>query len=272
MYPVIFQFTIPKSLQNILPDVVSIYSYGLLIALGTVLAYTHTAYFSKKQYGVSVHKTTDLVLLLIFAAVIGGKFFFFFEDPAKYLTEPKLLLQGFENGFVFFGSLLFCIPTMLWFFKQNNLPILGMLDIMALTTCIVHVFGRMGCFFAGCCYGLPTDQPWGITFEHPQSHAQPLNTPLHPSQLYSVLVLGTLIAFLWKLKKKKAFNGQVFLLYLILYSTARIFLEIFRGDYARGFIIEDVLTHSQLIALLVITIASAIYWQLKKKYSGAKAI
>jgi len=265
MYPIIFQFEIPTFLQGLLPEKATIYSYGLFIALGTVLAYAHTAYFSRKQYLVPISKTLDLVLLLIVAAVIGGKFFFFFEDPSKYLSEPDLLLKSFENGFVFFGSLLFCIPAMLWFFKRNNLPVLGMLDIMALTTCIVHLFGRMGCFFAGCCYGLPTNLPWGVSFNHPLSHAKPLNTHLHPSQIYSVISLSILISFLWYLKKHKQFDGQVFLLYLILYSTARIFLEMFRGDYARGFIIDNLLTHSQLISLIIILIASLFYRKMKSQ-------
>lgn len=271
MYPVLYQFDLPQNILSFLPNSLTIFTYGFMIALGTVLAFSHTAYFAKKNYKLPLNKTADLVLLLILAAVIGGKFFFFFEDPIKYIQNPQLLVKGFENGFVFFGSLLFCIPTMLVYFKKNRLPIWGMLDIMAITTCIVHMFGRVGCFFAGCCYGLPTNVPWGITFTHPHSHARPLDTLLHPSQLYSVFSLAIITSVLWYLKKRKQFEGQLFLIYLMLYSAFRIVLEIFRGDYQRGYIFNDTITHSQFIGLLIIFFTAFIYYFRIKKNNFIKA-
>jgi phosphatidylglycerol:prolipoprotein diacylglycerol transferase len=272
MHPILYQFELPATLQSFLPHVVTIFTYGFMIAIGTLLAFAHTAFFAKKKYGLPVHKTTDLVLLLIVCAVIGGKFFFFFEEPTKYFQEPALLLKGFENGFVFFGSLLCCIPAMLIYFKKNNLPIWGMLDIMALTTCIVHIFGRMGCFFAGCCYGLPADLPWSITFTHPQSHARPLHTGLHPSQLYAVFSLAIIASILWYLRKRKEFNGQLFLLYLMLYAAVRIVLEVFRGDYQRGFLFNGIITHSQFIGVLIILVTGIVYFRLSNLKKQSKSL
>ncbi|UZR95152.1 prolipoprotein diacylglyceryl transferase [Chondrinema litorale] len=265
MHPVFFEWDTPAILSSFLPDKITIYSYGFMIALGTLLAYWHTAYYSKKQYNVKISQTADLVIILIIAAFVGGKALFFLEDPLRYLESPKDIFAGFENGFVFFGSLLFCIPAMLWFFKKHQLPVTGMLDIMALTTCIVHFFGRLGCFFAGCCYGLPTDSALAITFTDPRSHARPLNEALHPSQLYSVFFLGMIILFLGIYRAKKKFDGQIFLLYLMIYSFGRMFLEEFRGDYKRGFLFNGLITHSQLISLLVILAVFCVYIWLYKK-------
>ena len=265
MHPVFFEWNTPDFLSDLLSDKITIYSYGFMIALGTLVAFWHTAYYARKQHSVSISKTSDLVIILIVAAFVGGKFFFVLEDPIRYLRNPSEILAGFENGFVFFGSLLFCIPAMWWFFKKNNLPLTGMLDIMALTTCIVHFFGRLGCFFAGCCYGLPTTSFIGVTFNDARSHARPLHETLHPSQLYSTFFLGIIIILLTVYRRNKKFDGQIFLLYLMIYSFGRIFLEEFRGDYQRGFLFNGLITHSQLISIIVIIGAFLSYLWLKKR-------
>ncbi|MBK5278004.1 MAG: prolipoprotein diacylglyceryl transferase, partial [Bacteroidia bacterium] len=131
-------------------------------------------------------------------------------------------------------------------------------------TCIVHGFGRIGCFMAGCCYGIPTDSVFGVTFTHAACQAEPLNTPLHPTQLYEAGFIFCLLAVLYFLKSRKRFEGQLFLLYLIFYAIGRGVLEIFRGDVARGFIFSDWLSHSQLISLIIIGVAGFYYIRLSK--------
>ena len=71
-----------------------------------------------------------------------------------------------------------------------------MLDILSIVATIIHGFGRLGCFFAGCCYGLPTKSFIGITFTDAKSQAKPLETPLHPTQLYEAFFIGSMMIFL----------------------------------------------------------------------------
>lgn len=262
MHPVLFSFDTPQFLHGVLPSSISIHSYGFLIAIGAIVAFLYMARQSKRQYGLKFEDANTLFLLLLIASIVGGKFFFLFENPSFYLANPKQLISG--GGFVFYGSLLFTIPTMYFFFKAHKLPWLGMLDIMAITTCIVHVFGRMGCFGAGCCHGLPYDGPLSVTFTNPASLAEPLNTPLHPTQLYSVFLISVILVILLRIKKRQLFDGQLFISYLILYATGRIVIEIFRGDIKRGFIIENYVSHSQFISFTIITIALIIYYRLYK--------
>lgn len=217
----------------------------------------------KKHFGVSCDQSNSLFIYIVAAAYIGGKVFFFFENPSYYIHHLGKLLSG--NGFVFFGSLLFSIPTMLWFFKRNKIPTLPMLDVMAIVTCIVHGFGRIGCFMAGCCHGTPTDSPLSIVFTDPICQAKPLNTPLHPTQLYESGFIFLLLSFLLWLKGRKKFDGQIFLLYLIFYAIGRSLLEILRGDEERGFIIQNIISHSQFISLIVISATSYFYVKLKGK-------
>lgn len=248
MHPILFRFG----------DLFTVYSYGFCIVLGAIAGVSYVAYQTKKRYNLSFDHINTLFLVLLLAAIIGGKVFLFFERPEYYTNNFSALLTG--RGFVFYGSLLFCIPTMLYFFKKHKLPTLPMLDIMAITTCIVHFFGRLGCLFAGCCYGIEWHGPLAITFTHEKCLA-PTETPLHPTQLYSAGMILAILLILIFIKKIQKFNGQLFLLYLMLYAFGRSIIEIFRGDISRGFVIDNVLSHSQFISLLVIS--GALYFYLK---------
>src|SRR5881394_498011 len=102
---------------------VTIYTYGFLIAAGALIAFIYMWRASKMSFD----QANTLFILLIIAGIVGGKFFMIFEKPSFYFNNPARLIS--TNGFVFYGSLLFCIPTMLWFFRRYKLPALPMLDI-----------------------------------------------------------------------------------------------------------------------------------------------
>ena len=252
MHPVLFEV-----------DGITVYSYGFMIALGVIGGVAYMFFQGKKDVGLTFDQANTLFLFIFIAAFIGGKVFLLLENPSLYLNAPKKLLTG--RGFVFYGSFLFAIPTMLWFFKKHKLDTYKMLDVMAVVTCIVHMFGRLGCFLAGCCYGKPTTGPLGITFTNEACQA-PLNTPLVPTQLLEAgFILLVMISLLLIKSKFQKFYGQLFLLYLILYAIGRSVLEIFRGDVARGFIIDEYLSHSQFIALLVVIVTGFVYVRWSKK-------
>ncbi|MDZ7605768.1 MAG: prolipoprotein diacylglyceryl transferase [Cyclobacteriaceae bacterium] len=269
MHPVLFEFDTPNFLRGFFPDTIGIYTYGFLIACGASLGYLFTRYQAKKQFNASTEVVQTMVIIIIAAAVVGGKLFIFFEDPERYWNDPLAIFRNFSTGFVFYGSLLLAIPSLLLYVKASKIPALPMLDIIAITACIVHGFGRLGCFMAGCCYGLPHEGWTSVTFTHPRSSAEPLFTPLHPTQLYDAFSIFTIMAILLFLSKRKQFHGQIFLVYLMLYAIGRSVIEIFRGDVERGFIIENVLSNSQLISGLLFLTALFFYVRLRKSATAA---
>jgi phosphatidylglycerol:prolipoprotein diacylglycerol transferase len=252
MHPVLFEI-----------GSVTIYTYGFMIAVGAIVAFAYMGRRAKQEFGMTYSRSNDLFILLLLAGIVGGKFFMIFEDPAYYLSHPGKLISS--SGFVFYGSLIFCIATMLWFFRKHKIPTLAMLDVMAIVTCIVHGFGRIGCFMAGCCYGLPTDSVFGVVFTDPACQAKPLNEPIHPTQLYESGFIFLLMTSLMMLKQRKKFDGQVFLVYLMAYAVGRSVIETFRGDVARGFVVEGVISNSQFISLLLIAAALYFYVKLRRK-------
>lgn len=265
MHPIFFQFDVPGFLQGFLPNTITLYSYGFFIACGAIIGAVYAGHQSKKQFDTKMETIQMLFILIIFAAVVGGKFFIIFENPKLYLSEPSRLFKSFNNGFVFYGSLLFAIPTILIFFKKNKLPALAMFDILAVTVCVLHAFGRLGCFMAGCCYGKPHDGHFSVTFTDPVSAAEPLNTPLYPTQLYESSMLLSIMVILLFIKRRKQFDGQLFMIYLMLYAIGRSVLEVFRGDLERGFLIDNLLSNSQFISILMFSGALFFYIKLAKK-------
>ena len=251
MHPVLFEI-----------GSVTIYTYGFFIAVGATLGFIYMARQGKQEFGMTFDQSNTLFIILVVSAVVGGKLLFFFESPVYYWSHPRKLLSG--SGFVFYGSLIFCVGAMLWYFKRNKLPVLGMIDIMAMVTCIVHGFGRIGCFNAGCCHGTETDFFLGVMYTDERCQA-PLNQSLHPVQLYESGFIFLLLGALWLLRSRRQFAGQIFLTYLMVYSIGRSILELFRGDEARGYVIEGWLSHSQFISILVFIISAVVYFRLKGK-------
>jgi phosphatidylglycerol:prolipoprotein diacylglycerol transferase len=234
----------------------SVHSYGLMIAIGTLLGTLYLKKEGKKAFGLTADQVTNLVILLFAASFIGGKLFLAFESKNFKVQD---LYSG--NGFVFYGSFLFAVPTMLLFFRKHKIPVLPMLDIMAIVTCIVHAFGRIGCFMAGCCYGEPTGTHWGVAFTDPASSAEPLHTLLHPTQLYEaafITVVGLIL--LWMKRAGLRFHGQLFLCYLLLYAIGRSVLENYRGDYVRGYVFGNVSNAQFTAGLIALTSIGLYLW------------
>ncbi|MEQ8470316.1 MAG: prolipoprotein diacylglyceryl transferase [Marinoscillum sp.] len=243
----------------------TVHTYGFLIMIGASLGYFYMSTTVKRELGIPTEKIQNLAILIIVAAFVGGKVFFYFEDPGYYFHPMSNMFKGFRTGFVFYGSLLFAIPTVVWYFRKQKWPVWPMLDRIAIAACLIHMCGRMGCFFAGCCHGLPTDSVLGVTYTDPATQAEPMGVPLHPTQLYEVFMIGSILVFLLMFKRHKRFEGQLFLIYIILYAIGRGVIEIFRGDGRRGFIIDGILSHSQFISLIVVSIAIAAMIYLRKK-------
>jgi phosphatidylglycerol:prolipoprotein diacylglycerol transferase len=135
------------------------------------------------------------------------------------------------------------------------LPAWKTLDILALGLPLGQSVGRLGCFMAGCCYGKPTDLPWGVTFTHPETLG-PLGVKVHPTQLYeSFLALGV-FAVLYRLRARKQYDGQLVVTYFLLAGLVRFAVEFFRGD-PRGPALLAGMPSTQALALLMASVGAA---------------
>lgn len=266
MFPKLITFPVPEFLQGFLPAHISLHSYGLMIALGVIAAY-YIMLRKSVKFGIDADKLSSLFIWVIVAAFVGGKLFFFFEDIGKYIDDPSRIKGAMGGGFVFYGSLIFAIPTIVWWLKKEKIAVRPFLDNLAFAGPVVHSLGRVGCFLAGCCHGKVCDTWMGVTFSHPDTLAAIKDAPLYPTQLFDIVVNLIILLTVFLLDKKKKFEGQLFLVYLVMYAIGRSIVEIYRGDEARGFLFGGALSHSQFIALFIL-IVSPIVWRRWSKQKG----
>lgn len=266
MHPILFE--IPKiDLGNWVIGPIPIRMYGLMIGLGFLISIGLAARRAKKE-GINPELILDMGVYLLLAAIVGSRILYVLTTPQEFTRNPLEMFAIWKGGLVFYGGLLAAVPVGIWYVKKHALPVWKTADIMAPSIALAHVFGRLGCFFAGCCYGAPCSGPACITFSDPHSLA-PLGIPLFPTQLMEsageFLIFGLLLA-LWRYRR---FDGQLFALYLIFYAILRFIIEFFRGDVARGVYFGGMISTSQIIAILIVVTAGAamaIRW--KKEAAG----
>ena len=208
---------------------VAIHTYGLFIALG-FLAGMSWASREARQRGLSVAMVQDVVFWSILAAIIGSRLLFVLINPAYFLRNPLEIFMFWKGGLVFLGGALL-VALVIWIYlRSKGQPIMVWADVLVPALPLGQAIGRLGCFAAGCCYGKECDLPWAVTFTNNDSLA-PLNTPIHPTQLYHSL--GDLTTFLILVLAKPYLkrNGQALGLFLLVFPVFRIGVEFFRADF-----------------------------------------
>ncbi len=227
----------------------TLHTYGLFVAIGFISALLFTLKITKTS-GINAHQVTDMGFNMILWGVIGSRFMYVLFNLSFYLDQPLAILKVWEGGLVFSGGLLAAVLALAWTIKRQGLSFWAAADLWAPGVALGQAIGRIGCFMAGCCYGKPTEMPWGIVFSHPRSLA-PLHISLHPTQLYSSLSGLIIFLVLVILHARDHFKGQVILWFLILHSTGRLVIERFRGDF-RGVVPGMDMSVTQLVSLVIL--------------------
>jgi phosphatidylglycerol---prolipoprotein diacylglyceryl transferase len=206
----------------------SIYWYGILTALGFVGGFW-TAARRAPGAGLKADDVYALAPWIIVSTVIGARAFYvvtFWKD--EFAGEPLWRILNMRSGLVFYGGLVGAAVGTILFCRIQKLPLWRMADVLAPSVPLGHLFGRVGCFMTGCCYGKPTELPWAVHF--PKDHATH-GAGVHPTQFYEAGLNLALFVILSVLFRKRRFDGQVFSAYLVGYALVRGFVEMFRGDY-----------------------------------------
>jgi phosphatidylglycerol---prolipoprotein diacylglyceryl transferase len=179
-------------------------------------------------------------------------------------TEPSyrdnlwhlVSLDFLRSGGVFYGGFIGAVLTGYILIRRYGLPWWKTADAFAPGIALGLGLGRQGCFAAGCCWGKPTSLPWGMRFTElgHEITGVPVDAPLHPTQLYESIAAFLIFFFLLWLHKRRRFNGQIILLFAILYGIARFSVEFLRDD-PRGDILGLTtltgLSTSQIISLII---------------------
>lgn len=231
-----------------LPDALflNVHMYGIMLALGILAAFSSLWLYGKKL-GLSTVITDFIFYDGMLSIMAGFGSAALFQSLYNYIEDPS---HGFHlgEGITFIGGLIGGAACFLavFYILRGKLPftLSQLLEIVPCCITVAHGFGRVGCFFAGCCYGRPTDSFLGVKF--PQ-----LPEPVHPTQLYEAAFLFALFGVLsyLLLSKKSKYNFEI---YLIAYGIFRFLIEFLRDD-ARGKLI-GIVSPSQFWSILMILI------------------
>lgn len=235
---------------------IGINAYGLCIAAGVVAALILAYREKSTSWGKYISQDTliTLINLGIISGIAGGRALSIIADHDQ-IDSWVDVFAFWDGGFSVLGSVIAITITISIYAIIKKLSLLAILDFFGLYAPLVQAFGRLGCYFAGCCHGIPTTLPWGITYIDPLSLA-PLCVPLHPTQLYNVIALLALFIGLRYLSHKNPQQGLIFALSLAGLSVARFITDFWRGD--RGILIPcgpiDLSTN-QILSLFIIGFA-----------------
>ncbi|MFA5780136.1 MAG: prolipoprotein diacylglyceryl transferase [Elusimicrobiota bacterium] len=235
-----------------------IHTYGVFVALGFFVGFKMLLFYGKKS-SFSPALIETLTFWVFIFSLIGARLFYVLISWQEFAGNPSDIFKIWQGGLVFWGGFLGGAITGIIFSIKNKMPLWKLADVFAPALAIGHALGRIGCFFAGCCYGKKTDSFLGVVF--PENCLAPTGVKLIPAQLLSSGLLSILFLILVIFWKRKKFDGQIFLIYSVLFSVGRFFIEFLRGDF-RGNLILGI-TPTQIISVTIF-IVSIIVW--KKLY------
>ncbi len=243
---------------------VTIHGYGLMIAIGFILA-IFVAEFRAKKYKLRDESVIDIALIAGIGGFLGAKLLYVIVEFKAFLEAPLAVLGS--SGFVVYGGIIFGVLFNIIYCKIKKLNFGEYFDLVMPEIALAQGFGRLGCFLAGCCYGEVTTSRFGVVFPESSGFA-PAGVRLVPTQLMSAcgdflnMALLMFIAYkfgytAWKNLKNKDVGrkhllaGDVGLIYFITYGVGRFIIEFFRGD-VRGSI--GVLSTSQFISVIAVVL------------------
>jgi phosphatidylglycerol:prolipoprotein diacylglycerol transferase len=234
----------------------TIHWYGVMVALA-FLAGLWTATRRCVKDGLRPESMADLGPWLIVAGVVGARALYVITYwRESFAGQPWWeVFMIHHGGLVFYGGLIAAVLSAVVYVKWKKLPPMKVGDALAPSIALGHVFGRLGCFLNGCCYGSACALPWAVHF--PTAH-ETGGAGVHPTQLYEAGLNLVLYAGLAWLHRRKRFDGQVFGLYLIAYALLRVGVEIFRGDYGAHRI--GAFTPGQVVSAVILAAGTAILW------------
>jgi len=242
-----------------------VYTYGVLLAAAYLLG-LQFALMRARTRGLDPNRVMDLGIWVIVSALVGAKVLLLIVDFDTFRNQPAELWTLLRSGGVFYGGLIAAVGVALWYLRAHHMPMWTVTDVFAPGIALGHVIGRMGCLFAGCCFGRRTDVPWAITFTDPyaaENVGTPLNVALHPTQLYEagaeLLILGVLLLLE---RRGRAFPGRTFWSYMLFYGVSRFIIEFYRGD-SRGMI--GALSTSQFVSVVIVPLSIIMLFVLSRR-------
>ncbi len=208
-------------------------TYGLLVATGFLCGMA-LAQRQASRAGLNPEAVGNLAIYSALVGLLGAKLLMFVMDFGYYARNPDRIfsLETLLSAGVYYGGFLLALAFSWWYMKRARMPFLPTADALVPGLALGHAIGRLGCFAAGCCWGTHSNLPWAVVFTNHEAHdftGVPLNVALHPAQLYESGATFAVAGVLVFLARKPHQHGRILAWYLVLYSVARLAVELVRN-------------------------------------------
>lgn len=237
----------------------AIQSFGLFIVIGIIIFTYLFLRDPRREKLITTEQYYNLLSWSLVAGFVGGRLLYAITNWAT-IPSWMHLFAFWEGGYSLLGGIILLIALVPYYLKKHRIPPMPLIDLVCVYAPLLQAISRIGCFFAGCCYGLPTTISWGLAVADSC-------IKLHPTQLYSAGLLFAIFLILYFFGHCLfKITGQITCTYLILMSIERFVVDFWRGDREFSFI-SDLLSVSQIIALIIglIGILGFIYFTLDSK-------
>jgi phosphatidylglycerol:prolipoprotein diacylglycerol transferase len=233
-------------------------SYGLLLAVAFLVG-TWLGLIEARRLSLDEDKLVTVVLVALVGSVLGARLLYVMEHLEDFRHQWTGALALWQGGLTLYGGIVAGTVAGLAAARQLRLPLWTVADALTPSLALGTMFGRVGCFLNGCCYGRPTKLPWGVVF--PAESFATLEygrVPLHPAQLYNAAAGLAMFLVAWAVRRRVRVPGTLFWGFIAVFSAARIALDMTRA-YEPGAIVVSVsgygVTESQLTSLALFLFA-----------------
>jgi phosphatidylglycerol:prolipoprotein diacylglycerol transferase len=244
--------------------------YGMFLALAVVWLIFWMWLQVKKGARISTDTILSMALVGIPSGLIFARLLHIIDDTVvatfhpdlaasgkviNYLQHPGLIVGG--DGLTIYGALLGASLGIWIYFKLVKVKMGYIFDLIAPAAIMAQAIGRFGCLFNGCCYGTPTNLPWGLVYTDPQSAGWNYGIPCQPTVAYEIIFCVIIFVVLLRLGNKLKPNGSLFVLYLVLYAAWRLGIDFLRDGNPFFFSLHQ----AQFISIIVLLIT--VPWMIK---------
>lgn len=256
MFPEIFQW-----------GPIHVRSYGLMLAVAFLVG-TWFGLREARRLKLDEDKLITVILVVLVASVLGARALYVIEHVGEFRREWTGVFALWQGGLTLYGGVVAGTVAGLLAARKLDLPMWSVADALTPSLALGTLFGRVGCFLNGCCYGHPTDLPWGVTFP-PDSFAglEFGNATIHPSQLYFALAGLVLFAFTWLARKRVTVPGVLFWTFLALFGLVRVPLDATRTYESEAVLLragEQAITESQVMSVAIALFSLLMVLRLKR--------
>lgn len=247
-------------------------AFGAAMAVA-FLAGTWLGMREARRLGLDEDRFVNTILVTLVVSVIGARALYVIEHLAEFRSEWGSVLALWQGGLTLYGGIVAGTFAGLVAARRFGLPRWLVADALTPSLALGLMFGRLGCFLNGCCYGHPTTLPWGVRFPHDSfAYLEFGDTPVHPSQLYNAGLGLLLFAAVWAARRRVKVPGTLFWSFLLAFAVLRIPIDMTRAYETDAVLLRAgslSVTESQLTSVALVLFSALMLVRLRREAPAA---